>query len=210
MHDTRQRILETARELFNTHGLSRVGVRDVARATGLSPGNLGYHFATKDDLVAALVLELHQLNQREIFEVMPEELSLVGLYQAAVGAMRNMLAYRFILLSYADAVGASPQLRALEATMLRKRRKRHDLMLAQLVRGGWVRRSAVARSAILYEQGMMISSGWLNVALVRGLSDEQAVRSFAKLGCALLEPYCTPKGARQMRCVLDGGCDGEQ
>src|SRR4029078_1104968 len=101
MRDTRRRILDTARSMFNEEGLARVGVRDIARALEMSPGNLAYHFATKDDLVAALVIELPELNLATVFADVPEDFSLATLYTLAVGAMRNMLGYRFVLLSYA-------------------------------------------------------------------------------------------------------------
>ncbi len=207
MSDTRRRILDTARGLFNEEGLARVGVRDIARAVDMSPGNLAYHFATKDDLVEALVVELHDLNLATVFAEVPANFSLVTLYELAVGAMRNMLAYRFVLLSYVDALRVSPKLRGFEKTLAEKRRARHDVMLAALIEGEWIERRAAARNDVLYEQGAMISSGWLAVAAVRGWGDEKAVLHFAKLGCALLEPYCTAKGARAMRRILAGDCD---
>lgn len=207
MSETRQRILAIARTLFNEHGLSRVGVRDVARAAAMSPGNLAYHFPTKDDLVEALLGELYELNRRTVFTEPMEKFSLIALYQAALGAMRNMLAFRFVLLSYVDAVRASPRLTQLESEMAQRRRQRHDAMLAALVDNGFVRRAALARSEIIYEQSSMISSGWLTAAALRGLSDERAVLHFAKLGCALLAPFCTDKGKRQMRRIERGECD---
>lgn len=208
MSETRRRILETARRLFNEEGLSRVGVRDVARALEMSPGNLAYHFPTKDDLVEALVVELHELNLATVFADVPSPMSIETLYRLAVGAMRNMTAYRFVLLGYADAVSRSRRLRKLEATLAEKRRARHDGMLAALVEGEWVEREALARSATLYEQSAMISSGWMSIAAVRGWTDREAIPHFAKLGCALLEPHCTPKGKKQMRRVLSGELDG--
>lgn len=207
MADTRQRILDTARELFNAEGLGRVGVREIARAVGISVGNLAYHFPTRDDLVATLVTELSEENQRTIFSALPEDFSLETLYGAATAAMRNMLRFRFVLLSYVEAVRASPDLARLEKRMSAERRRRHDEMLAALVEGGYVKRNALERSDRLYEQGAMISSGWLTHGTLRGLSDEAAVRHFAKLGCALLEPYCTARGARQMRRILAGDYD---
>lgn len=208
MKDTRRRILDTARELFNAEGLHRVGVRDVARATGMSAGNLAYHFPTKDDLVATLVTELHEVNQRTIFSELPEKFSIVTLYRAAVAAMRNMLGFRFVLLSYVDAVSASPQLQSFEAALARKRRQRHEIMLEALIRCGYLERRVRARSDIIYEQSSMISSGWLAIATLRRLDEEAAVLHFAKLGCALLEPYCTARGKRQMREILKGDHDG--
>lgn len=208
MRDTRRRILDTARTMFNDEGLARVGVRDIARAVDMSPGNLAYHFATKDDLVEVLVTELVDLNLATVFADMPSDFSLATLYELAVGAMRNMLAYRFVLLGYADALRRSPKLRALEKTLGEKRRERHDVMLGALVHGAWVERRVLARSDVIYEQGAMISSGWLAAAAVRGWSDDKAIPHFAKLGCALLEPWCTAKGERMMRRVLAGDLDG--
>jgi AcrR family transcriptional regulator len=193
--------------MFNDEGLARVGVRDIARAVEMSPGNLAYHFATKDDLVEALVVELHERNLANVFAAVPAHFSLATLYELAVGAMRNMLAYRFVLLGYVDTVRTSAKLRRFERTLAEKRRARHDAMLEALVRDGWIERRALARSDVLYEQGSMISSGWLGAAALRGWSDHQAVLHFAKLGCALLEPWCTAKGARLMRRILAGDFD---
>ena len=59
---TAQRILEHARRVFNERGVAAVGIREIARDLGMSPGNLSYHFATKEALVAALVEQMHAAN----------------------------------------------------------------------------------------------------------------------------------------------------
>ena len=209
MGDTRQRILDTARGLFNEAGLARVGVREIARALEMSPGNLAYHFPTKDELVAALVKELHARVNADVSAGMAAEPSLAGLYRAAQAAMRDLLAYRFVLLSYVEAVRASPELQALAAEHLARRRQRHDLLLETLARAGCLdRRAARARSDLLFEQSELISSGWLSAATVRGWRDDQAtILHFAKVGMALMEPYCTPRGLRQLRQILAGAHD---
>jgi AcrR family transcriptional regulator len=211
MGDTRQRLLDLARELFNAHGLDRVGVRDIARAAEMSPGNLAYHFPTKDDLVAALVLELHDLDARTTFAELPPELSLATLYRSALAVMRHILRYRFILLSYADAVRASPQLQRQSEALRNKRRRRHDALVEGLIRSGAVDRRAIARNAYLFEQSELISSGWLTAATLQGWTDGEAiVRHYAKVGVALLEPYCTPKGRRELRAILAGKLDAPE
>jgi AcrR family transcriptional regulator len=210
MSETRQRILDTARELFNERGLHRVGVREIAREARISPGNLSYHFATKDDLVTALLTELHELDARTVFADLPKTFSLADLYQAARGSMRNALGFRFVLLGYADAVRGSPELQKREEALALRRRKRSVTLLELLADNGYLeRRAASARADYLHEQGEMISGGWLNAAALRpDLSgDEAAILHYAKLGCALLEPHCTPKGARQMRQILSGALD---
>jgi AcrR family transcriptional regulator len=210
MSETRRRILDTARAMFNERGLHRVGVRDIARETGMSPGNLAYHFPTKDSLVSALMIELHDLNARTVFAELPADFSVVTLYRSAVAVMRNTLGYRFVLLSYVDAVMASPELQRLDASFQGKRRQRMEAMMELLARNGHLdRRAFNARAEYVHEQGEMISSGWLTADALRPgrRGDEAVVLHYAKVGCALLEPYCTPKGARQMRQILAGSHD---
>jgi len=148
--------------------------------------------------------ELHELTQRQIFAALPADFSLVMLYRAAMAAMRNMVDYRFVLLSYVEAVAASAELAAFEKELAPRRFRRHEEMLTLLVANGFVARAALARSERIFEQSSFISSGWLAAARLRGWSDERAIPHFARLGCALLEPWCTLKGARQMRRVLAG------
>jgi AcrR family transcriptional regulator len=204
MPDTRQRILDTARDLFNAQGLHRVAVRDVARAAKLSPGNLASHFPTKVDLVAALVMELHELNARTVFAELPPALTLAQLLDSASASMRHMLAYRFVLLCDVDALTATPEVQQVATALRLKRRQRHDQLLAALIRGGQLQpRSARARSDYLFEQTELISSGWLRSATLRGWHDEEAiVLHYAQVGLALLEPYCTLRGRREIRRLL--------
>lgn len=201
---TRQRILEVARELFNAHGLNRVGVREIARAAEISPGNLSYHFATKDALVAALYLELRDLNARTIFAKLPDPFTLVSLYEAACVALRHMLLYRFLLLSRVDAIAASPELQALESELRAGRHARDVMMIDRLVASGCIDRRKFNRAPWLFEIGAMISTYWLADATTRLdiPDDESAVAHYAGLGIALLEPYCTDKGRRQVRKIL--------
>jgi AcrR family transcriptional regulator len=53
--DTRQRILDVAVDLFIERGYAGTSVRDISERLGMTKGSLYYHFASKDDLLAALV-----------------------------------------------------------------------------------------------------------------------------------------------------------
>lgn len=53
---TRLRLLKTAERLFATEGLDAVSLRAVNAAAGLGPSSVHYHFGTKEDLVAAVLL----------------------------------------------------------------------------------------------------------------------------------------------------------
>lgn len=54
---TRQRIVESAAYELAAHGYGGTSLRKVAARAGLHPGSLAFHFATKDDLIAAAMQE---------------------------------------------------------------------------------------------------------------------------------------------------------
>ncbi|MEM7458074.1 MAG: helix-turn-helix domain-containing protein, partial [Pseudomonadota bacterium] len=51
---TRDRILKTARDLFNAERFGNVTTADLARECGIAEGNLWYHFKSKRALLDAL------------------------------------------------------------------------------------------------------------------------------------------------------------
>jgi len=58
----KEQILQKALELFNEKGYVEVGVREIARALKISPGNLSYHFNKKEDLLLALLRQFSEKN----------------------------------------------------------------------------------------------------------------------------------------------------
>jgi AcrR family transcriptional regulator len=61
----RERIIETARDLFRKHGLRGVGVDAIAEAAGTNKMTLYRHFGSKDDLIAACLAETGREYSRE-------------------------------------------------------------------------------------------------------------------------------------------------
>lgn len=55
---TREQILSTAVELFNAKGTAAVSTNHIAKAAGISPGNLYYHYKNKNDILRAILEQM--------------------------------------------------------------------------------------------------------------------------------------------------------
>ncbi len=56
--DTKQRILDVARDLFTSQGVQRTSLQDIADRLGITKPALYYHFPSRDDLVRSIVQPL--------------------------------------------------------------------------------------------------------------------------------------------------------
>jgi AcrR family transcriptional regulator len=54
--DTRDAVLTAAEQLFDTRGFAAVSISDLTAASGVSNGSIYHHFASKDGVLAALVV----------------------------------------------------------------------------------------------------------------------------------------------------------
>ena len=52
--DTKSAILDSALDLFNAQGTAEVTTNHIAKAAGISPGNLYYHYRNKAEIIRAL------------------------------------------------------------------------------------------------------------------------------------------------------------
>jgi len=77
--DTRERILDSARNLFARNGLDITSIRAIAKDAGVDPALVHHYFGTKDALFLAAVDALAS----EIWQGVPE--SYVGLLADAAG-----------------------------------------------------------------------------------------------------------------------------
>jgi AcrR family transcriptional regulator len=71
---TREQILDVALELFNAAGFEKTSLREIAERMGFSKAALYYHFTSKDDILLALHLRLHDLGRLGFEELDPGRL----------------------------------------------------------------------------------------------------------------------------------------
>jgi AcrR family transcriptional regulator len=72
---TRERILDIALELFAAQGYERTSLRQIAERLGYSKAAIYYHFASKEDILMALHLRLHEFGRQALSTISGADLS---------------------------------------------------------------------------------------------------------------------------------------
>ncbi len=159
---TRDKILLTARQMFNQVGLSDVSSRHVSDQLGISYGNLCYHFPKKDDLVQALYMEMQQRLDQEVSKLQSEILG----FDFMVKSLRTMLetydSYRFVFLDLSLLTRKFPDIREHARSQYRNRVKICRDIYSFLIQGGYLRPENFPGHYDLLAQNMlMILNHWV-------------------------------------------------
>lgn len=200
MMSTRDRLLAKAKQRFNEEGLARVGVRDLARDLGLSPGNVSYHFPKKEALVRALMAQLRELNQRTLEEASAQA-TLTAFLERYRQVFQNQLEFRFLARGISHIVEAYPQLGADYRRVDGERRRTLAAALMRLREAGELSASFDARAvARVVALCTLTARFWLSeYALSYAQAPEGAVVDhYLGLIAHALLPYVPPKRRRAL------------
>ncbi len=192
---TRERILETALAMFNETGEPSVATTSIAFEMGISPGNLYYHYHSKEAIVADIFAEY----RREIETTLaaPEErlpnaedcwLFLHLVFEA-------IWKYRFIYRDINDLVSRYRVIEVQFRRILNHKIRVIEQILAGLVKGGQMR-AEPAEIATLAENIALTASYWMSFEFVRNPRAVQDGKTLARGAfhvIALAAPYLEPR-----------------
>lgn len=106
---TRDRIVTAAVELFNAQGVGAVTTNHVAAHLGISPGNLYYHFANKEEIVREAFERMNA--EADALWAPPETFDPLALQRIVVQNLRLYAKYIFFARELAALLRADPALR---------------------------------------------------------------------------------------------------
>jgi AcrR family transcriptional regulator len=96
--ETKRRMLEAARELFQRKGFDQATTRDIAQAAGVAAGTLFNYFPTKEAVAMALVAEgLRQAREEQSARRRMEETPEEALFALVAAQLRRLKPYRRLL-----------------------------------------------------------------------------------------------------------------
>jgi AcrR family transcriptional regulator len=73
---TRERILDIALELFTEQGYDKTSLRQIAERLGYSKAAIYYHFASKEDILMALHMRLHDFGRDALATLSQDDVSI--------------------------------------------------------------------------------------------------------------------------------------
>ncbi|MEM9921612.1 MAG: TetR/AcrR family transcriptional regulator [Bacteroidota bacterium] len=98
MKKTKEKILDSAQQLFNKYGVADVSLRKISSEIGISHTNLIYHFKTKNEILDQLHLRILSAAKRENDQLKGEEDTILGLLRATESGFEVLYKFRFFMI----------------------------------------------------------------------------------------------------------------
>ncbi len=193
---TRERIVDTAIELFNDRGTRPVSTNRIAEAMGISPGNLYYHFSNKEEIIRAIyerAIADYDDFLREIVKVTPDPVTTLGLFD---GIFAHQWRYRFLQREFPALVRQDEQLRDRYREMQDRRVGFYRFLGRHWIETGCLHPMSEEELDDLVTAIWLLGDTWLSYleAMGRG-ADEDEVRHGSRLIYAVLRPHLTTSAA---------------
>lgn len=193
--------MKAALQLFNERGYSKVTTHDIAKVADMSPGNLYYHFANKEEIVREMFLQMDIFSKEKWFErgpLNPKE-SFLDFMRFFFG---NLSRYQFFFREFSLIVQNVPAMRKLWQD------RWTNLMgaMRQAVRL-WQKAGVLVKFESEAEIDAFIENSWI-IANFSGIHREFISPAHRQLGAdrqlvvRFLYPYHTVKGQRALDLYL--------
>lgn len=198
---TRDKIIETALQLFNEQGTKGVTTNHIAAGVGISPGNLYYHFRNKEDIIRAIFeqMDAYGLEQYQMILAKFQPGSLETMEQTFVMIQSYNWRYRFFKRELTSLILNDPLLkeRFLEThhTMLAVIRQSNDYSIAT----GTLKPMSEKEMSLFTEEIWLVTLFWLNYLEVGGEEiNDATLRRGIDLLRNLIRPQLTKKALAEL------------
>ena len=195
--ETRQKIINTAIDLFNQYGSSNVSTNHIAAAMDISPGNLYYHFHNKEEIIQA-IFEGMVADMDRVWQFQPA-FSLKNLVELAFQTIEGLARYHFFQRETIPLMQRDPILKARYLEVQQYRLAQLEALLQHFVTSGLLAQSPnplVMPS--LAKACWMIGDRWLFMLDLEGKAPTRDnIAEGILLILLLLQPYLIQQGKEE-------------
>jgi AcrR family transcriptional regulator len=207
MKKTREIILDTSLELFNSLGLSKVTLRTIANKMEISQGNLNYHFKKREDIIETLYFQLVQNVDSSMSSMKEPKNPFQLLVSISQTIMFNFHEYRFFLLDFVQIMRENKKIRT-HYTDLTLRRELQFLSLFNLLIENDLMRKEVLPNEYknLYKRFQILGDFWISDAeILNSNITKKTILTYSVILTQAIFPYLTLKGQKEYHSIVSGG-----
>lgn len=202
---TKEKILETARILFNTHGISAISSKSIAEEMGISYGNLCYHFPKKDDIILQLYLNMQKNVEQQFKNIKEEVINLEFMLSRLKILFEEIYKYKFIYLGITKVVRHFDHIKKHAQDQFDQRWNILDTISGFLIANGYMKTFKDERQKdMLIHALLMVSNSWISDAEVfyKG-KDDAKIDYYMQVFFNLVRPTLTEKGLEGFKKVYE-------
>lgn len=204
MKNTKEIILETSLEQFNSFGLSKVTLRTIAKKMKISQGNLNYHFKKRNDIIETLYFRLVQNIDNSLVDIEQSNNALQLLVDISQTIMFNFFNYRFFLLDFVQIMRENTKIRThyIELTL---QREQQFLMLFKILIEKKIIREEILPNEYknLYKRIQILGDFWISDAVIsNSIITKSEVSKYSMVLTEAIFPYLTLKGQSQYQLLV--------
>ena len=193
MSKTRQNIIQTAIRLFNERGVINVRIRDIAEEMKISPGNVTYHYKTKQALMDSayryMIKTLEKMAVGNQF-MNPQKDHL----RVAKGYLEHIVQFRFFYQDTLEIIRSYPELAKLHQEQVAQEKSIiRNLMFMSVGKGDLISEPIEGLYESLAHSIWMTLHFWLTQQIIRGEQNNNLETGLITIA-NLLYPFATKKG----------------
>lgn len=195
---TRDKILQTALNLFNKHGVPNVTLRRIAAEMFISQGNLNYHFKHREDIIEALFFQLMETFEAEKSRLTNEQMDFQFILNSTKKGMEALFNYRFLMIDFNQNMRENPKLHEHFKQLEEVRKQTYLFAFNLAIQAGIMRAPAFEKEYEgLNERIRVFSDFWIASAEVYNEPMEGAVDKYHNLLVEMFFPYFTKEAQRE-------------
>lgn len=194
--NTKDKILKTALDLFNSKGLDKVSPRLIAEKVGISDGNLRYHFKTKE----LLIIQLYENMLAELDANMQQQkqgaFDLSRLLDYIKIGIETQYKYKFILINLVEICRNIELIRKHYREATRRRHEEFHYNVNKLIETGFIIESDdLQHRNNIFAIYHILGNFWAIEADLQGETNADCiVNYFFRVNSSMMVPYLTEKG----------------
>ena len=193
---TKDKIIATAIDLFNVHGTKAISTNHIAKEMGISPGNLYYHFRSKNDIIRSISGKF----SNELGSVLKIQLDTISDFSSNLTSLFNRFfiiqqSYQFLFLEGVHLAKQDSKLLDNYTNLRILIKKGYLELLSNLVKIKVIKKQSLNIIDDLLDAQWIIMWYWINHTILdKNTYDDFQIKKGIKLSFSIIKPQLTSIG----------------